>query len=77
MTPWRRLWQAWKRIGKKVGDFQARALLTIFYFVILAPFALGMRVADPLGLRRTGEPAWRPRPPEAGGDLLTRSRRHS
>ena len=55
----KRLWNGWKRFGKKVGDFQARVLLTIFYFVILAPFGLGMRAADPLGLRKAGEPAWR------------------
>jgi len=37
----KRLWQGWKRVGKKIGDFQARLLLTIFYFVILAPFEIG------------------------------------
>jgi len=55
----RRLWQGWKRVGKKIGDFQARVLLTIFYFVILAPFALGVRLlADPLGLKHPG--GWHP-----------------
>jgi hypothetical protein len=77
MTVLRRAWQAWKRIGKKIGDFQARVLLTIFYFVILAPFGFGMRAADPLGLRKSGDPAWRPRPPAPGGDLLARARRQS
>ena len=72
-----RLWNGWKRFGKKVGDFQARVLLTIFYFVILAPFGLGMRAADPLGLRKTGEPAWRPRSPASAGDALGRARRQS
>ena len=73
----KRLWNGWKRFGKKVGDFQARVLLTIFYFLILAPFGLGMRAADPLGLRKTSEPAWRPRPPAAAGDPLVRARRQS
>jgi hypothetical protein len=77
MTLLRRLWQGWKRFGKKVGDFQARALLTFFYFVILSPFALGMRAADPLGLRKTGEPAWRPRPPAPDGEPLARARQQS
>jgi hypothetical protein len=54
-TRLRRLWQGWKRLGRKIGDFQARVLLTVFYFVILAPFALAMRwLADPLGLKRPG-----------------------
>ena len=59
----RRLWQGWKRVGRKIGDFQARVLLTIFYFVILAPFALGVRLlADPLGLKQPG--GWVPVTPK-------------
>ena len=55
----RRLWEGWKRVGRKIGDFQARVLLTIFYFVILAPFAVVVRLtADPLGLKRHG--GWHP-----------------
>ena len=77
MTVLRRLWHGWKRFGRKVGDVQARVLLSIFYFVILAPFSLGMRAADPLGLRHPGPPSWKPRAPAAGGDGLTRARRQS
>ncbi len=76
MTLLRRAWESWKRFGKKVGDLQARVLLTVFYFVILAPFGLGMRAADPLGLRRAGE-GWRVRPPAPGGDPVARARRQS
>ena len=55
----RRLWEGWKRVGRKIGDFQARLLLSVFYFLILAPFALGLRLmADPLGLKRAG--GWQP-----------------
>jgi hypothetical protein len=77
MTLLRRLWDGWKRFGRKVGDFQARLLLTIFYFVILAPFALVMRLADPLGLRHAGEPAWHLTSPTSAGDVLVRARRQS
>ena len=76
MTLLRRAWEGWKRFGKKVGDLQARFLLTFFYFVILPPFALAMRAADPLGLRRTGG-GWRGRPPLPDGDPLARARRQS
>jgi hypothetical protein len=72
----RRLWEGWKRFGKKVGDFQARFLLSVFYVVILAPFGLGMRWADPLGLRQTGQ-GWRRRPPAAPDDPIARARRQS
>jgi hypothetical protein len=77
MTLLRRLWQGWKRFGRKVGDFQARLLLTIFYFVILAPFGLGMRAADPLGLRHRDGPSWKSRPVAPAGDVLARARRQS
>jgi hypothetical protein len=72
----RSAWEAWKRFGKKVGDLQARILLTLFYFIVLTPFGLAMRVADPLGLRRTGL-GWRPRPQAPAGDPLVRARRQS
>jgi hypothetical protein len=59
-----RLWHGWKRVGRKVGDFQARVLLTVFYFVLLAPFAAMVRWnADPLGLKRPG--GWHPVTPGA------------
>ncbi len=62
----RRLWRGWKRIGKKIGDFQARVLLTVFYFVIVAPFALIVRAAaDPLAIKPRSARGWRARTGEA------------
>lgn len=72
----RRAWEGWKRFGRKVGDLQARVFLTIFYFVILAPFGVAMRAVDPLGLRHAGH-GWRPRPSAPPGDPLVRARRQS
>jgi hypothetical protein len=69
----RRLWAGWKRVGRKIGDFQARALLVAFYFVILAPFALVVRgLADPLALKR---PAGWQTVKAAPGTPLERARR--
>jgi len=31
-------------IARAIGDFQARLLLTLIYFVFMAPFALGARL---------------------------------
>jgi len=36
----KRGWQAWKRIAHKIGNLQARVLLTVFYGVIVLPFGL-------------------------------------
>ena len=59
-----------------VGNFQARLILGIFYFVFATPVALGMRLfADPLGLRARGASYWQPLPPEPPG--LDAARRQS
>jgi len=56
----RRLWQQWRSLARKAGNFQARILLTVFYFTVAAPFGLGTRwFADPLHARRVrGASAW-------------------
>ena len=67
------LWQRWKVVARKIGDFQARLILGAFYFVILAPFALGLKIfSDPLQLR--GFSGWLSRS-EANEDLMARSQR--
>ena len=53
----RAIWAAWVPIARAIGNFQARIILTVVYFVVLGPFAL---IA-----KRRGEPApgslWRER----------------
>jgi hypothetical protein len=47
-----RAWERWKVIAHKIGNFQARLILVIFYFVIVPPFALIVKLfKDPLSLR--------------------------
>jgi len=58
-TGLRGLWAAWKKIARKIGDFQARVLMTIFYFVLLAPFALIVRrTSDPLAIKPGTQRGW-------------------
>ncbi len=58
--PARRYWQWWKRVGKKIGDLQARGLLGIFYYVIFALFALPVRwFCDPLAIKDDSPRGWR------------------
>lgn len=33
-------WKEWKRIAKIIARFQARIILTIFYFTLLAPLGI-------------------------------------
>ncbi len=50
----KQLWQGWVKVAKKIGDFQARLMLTIFYFVLILPMGLIARMfADPLALKRS------------------------
>jgi hypothetical protein len=47
-----KIWQGWKRIGQIIGDFIGRFVLSVFYFTLFVPFALGVRIwADPLMIK--------------------------
>lgn len=47
------LWRRWKIVAEKIGHFQARVVLAVLYFVVVAPFALGVRFfLDPLRIRK-------------------------
>jgi hypothetical protein len=66
----RRLWHGWKRVGKAIGDFQARVLLTVVYFVIVAPFAVGITLlGDPLAVKPRTPRGWRVRAALPGSPL--------
>jgi hypothetical protein len=50
----RQVWLGWKEIASFIGDFQARWLLTVFYFTLAVPFGLIARLAiDPLLIYHT------------------------
>jgi hypothetical protein len=57
----RAVWQWWTRVARRIGDVQARVLLSAFYFAILGPFALILRRGDPLAIRPGAPRGWRPR----------------
>ena len=53
----RRVWGGWLKVAHIVGTFQARVILSAFYFVVVPIFAVLARVLrDPLALR-TGQAA--------------------
>ena len=59
----RSLWEGWKAVALRIGHFQTRVFLSLFYYVLMLPVALGVRaLADPLGLKgKAGGTRWRPR----------------
>ncbi len=57
----------WRRVAKRIGDVQARLLLTFFYFAVLGPFAVVLRWAtDPLGIKGHTSQSWVPKGEEKG-----------
>ena len=55
-------WHGWKEFGQFLGDWLARVVLTIFYFTVLIPFGIGVRLlSDPLHIKTKATPFWRPR----------------
>jgi hypothetical protein len=59
-----KVWRRWKAFAVQMGNFQSRILLTLFYFIIVTPFGLLVRLfSDPLQMRRSGQPPlWAERP---------------
>lgn len=50
---------ALRQFTERFGHMMSRTLLTIFYFVLLGPFAIFYRlIADPLHLRRQARGNW-------------------
>jgi hypothetical protein len=58
------VWEAWKRLAHKIGNFQARVLLTVLYAIVVLPFGLIVRLfSDPLRIRNRPT-KWIDHPPE-------------
>ena len=70
-----KLWEGWKRFGKKLADFQARLLLSIVYFTIILPFGFAVRLlADPLAIKPGRPHGWIDRAPETVTALVRAGR---
>jgi hypothetical protein len=58
------LWSAWKRLAHKIGNFQARVLLTVLYATVVLPFGVIVRLfSDPLHMKHRPT-QWTAHPPE-------------
>ena len=54
--PLRQAWAKWKAFAAEMGNYQGRMLLGFFYFIIVTPFGLGVRVfSDPMAVKRGRE----------------------
>jgi hypothetical protein len=49
----KRLWRRWTIFSKRMGSFQSRVLLSLFFFVIISPVAFLITVlGDPLKIKK-------------------------
>ena len=61
MNPLRGAWLHWKRLAHAVGVVQTRFLMVGFYFLVVLPLGLVMRLADDkLRLQRPQGSCWVP-----------------
>ena len=64
-STYKRAWQAWKDLAHKIGNFQARIILSIVYGILVLPFGLAARwFSDPLRIKKKPE-QWLDHPDEA------------
>jgi len=48
----RSLWTKWKAFSQKMGSFQSKTILSLFFFLFVTPFALGVKLfSDPLRIK--------------------------
>jgi hypothetical protein len=51
-NPLKKLWLSWENFSKRMGSFQSRIILSLFYFIFVTPFALGVKIfSDPLNIK--------------------------
>ena len=50
------IWEIWKAFAFRMGNFQSRLLLLLFYFAIVTPFGIIYRLfKDPLHLKKSSD----------------------
>ncbi len=59
----KKLWHSWKDFSQRMGNFQSRILLSLFFFIFISPFALAVKVfSDPLNLKNNSKKSqWLPK----------------
>jgi len=40
----KKIWDLWKEIGEHIGNFMSTIILSIFYLLIITPFAIGYKI---------------------------------
>ena len=56
----KKLWARWQDFWNRVGSFQSRIVLSLLFFILVSPFALGVKAfSDPLRIKhQSNESHW-------------------
>lgn len=53
MNVLKQVWKRWLKIARVIGNFQGQVILTIFYFILVLPFGIGVALfSDPLKMKK-------------------------
>ena len=51
-NPIKKVWQIWNNFSKRMGSFQSRIILSLFFFIFVSPFAIAVKIfSDPLNIK--------------------------
>jgi hypothetical protein len=57
-NPLKKLWKTWQQFSRRMGAFQSRILLSLFYFLFLTPIGLVIKIfSDPLNIKHRNQGA--------------------
>lgn len=53
------IWRWWRPVARKIGNWQARIFLMLFYFLFISPVAITIKLfSDPLNLKKQNNPSF-------------------
>lgn len=59
MHVFKRLWALWKKVTHTIGIYQAKVILTIFYFtILLIPGLIFTLLKDTMGIKNRKSSSW-------------------
>jgi hypothetical protein len=57
-NPFKNLWKTWQQFSRRMGAFQSRILLSLFYFFLVTPIGLVIKIfSDPLNIKHKNQGA--------------------
>ena len=52
----KRIWENWLLIAHKIGVWQSKVIMTVFYFIVAAPFAIIIKIFfDSLAIKKNND----------------------